>query len=238
MAASGIDAAAILADGRVVVTDAGRQLRVIDPSRTAVIAELTTPTRVRSLRPSTDGRRLVTMPVRAKSVPPVLWDLERYSAVAELKGHSGRVFSARFVRDGILTAGADGTARLWDAASGRLRRTFAGASRFLGDAVLSPDGSMVVAGGGDGLLRFWDATTGRQLWTLRAHRPYVVGLHFEGGDLVSRGFAGDVSRWTIEDIQPPLLESLSSCLSRHLDGETGAWIDQPNCDLIDNVSRR
>jgi hypothetical protein len=34
---------------------------------------------------------------------------------------------------------------------------------------------MVVGGGGDGLLRFWDAATGRPLWTLAAHKPYVMG---------------------------------------------------------------
>jgi hypothetical protein len=55
---------------------------------------------------------------------------------------------------------------------------------------------MVVAGDADGVLRFWD-TTGHPLWKLQAHKSHVVGIHLEGDDIVTRGFAGDVSRWTL-----------------------------------------
>jgi WD40 repeat protein len=57
-------------------------------------------------------------------------------------------------RSGDLTTGGDGTARLWDGTTGRLRQTYRGGSCFLADATLAPDGSMVVAGDADGLLRF------------------------------------------------------------------------------------
>jgi WD40 repeat protein len=109
------------------------------------------------------------------------------------------VFAARFVAGGheILTAGSDGTARRWDAGTGSARQTYHGDSHFLADATLAPDGSMVVAGGSDGLLRFWDVSSGRLLWMLKAHKSYVVGVHYEGSDIVSRAIAGDVSRWTL-----------------------------------------
>src|SRR5262249_46167802 len=60
---------------------------------------------------SPDGRYFIT--VTADEVPPVLWDVERNRIVMQLKGHTGRVWSAHFVSEGhaILTAGADGTAR-------------------------------------------------------------------------------------------------------------------------------
>jgi len=88
----------------------------------------------------------------------------------------------------ILTAGGDGTARIWDETSGRLIQTYRSNSRFLVDATLSPDGSTVVAGGADGLLRFW---------ALQAHKSHVLAIHFEGDDIVTRGFAGNVARWTL-----------------------------------------
>ncbi len=56
---------------------------------------------------------------------------------------------------------------------------------------------MLVAGGSDGLLRFWDTSNGRLLWMLQTHSSYVVGVHYEGDDIVTRGFSGDVSRWTL-----------------------------------------
>jgi hypothetical protein len=32
---------------------------------------------------------------------------------------------------------------------------------------------------------------------LQAHRSYVIGVHYEGDDLITRGFAGDVARWAL-----------------------------------------
>ncbi len=198
---AGIDAAAILADGRVVVADAGGRLRVIGTDRNALLMDVAAASRVRLLRPSPDGKRLVTISTASEQTPPVLWDLGQYRLVARLEGHVGRVFTARFVAVGgeheILTAGSDGTARLWDAATGRLRQSFRGDSHFLVDAAVAPGGSVLVAGGSDGFLRFWDTSNGRLLWMLQAHRSYVIGVHYEGDDLVTRGFAGDVARWAL-----------------------------------------
>jgi WD40 repeat protein/serine/threonine protein kinase len=199
--ASGIDAAALLADGRVVVTDANARLRVIDPNRNVILMDLAAPSRARLLRPSPDGTHLVTISIRSKQAAPALWDLDQRRLVAQLDGHVGRVFAARFVATGreILTAGADGTVRLWNARTGSPHQTFRGDSHFLADATLAPDGSVVVAGGSDGLLRFWDASSGRLVWTLQAHKSYVIGVHYEGAEIVTRGFAGDVSRWKLPE---------------------------------------
>jgi WD40 repeat protein len=219
---AGIDATAILADGRVVVADASNRLRVMDPDRNALVMDLAAPSRVRLLRPSTDGTRLITISIRSQQAPPALWDLDQHRLIAQIDGHVGRVFTARFVSAGheILTAGSDGTARLWSAATGRPRQTFHGDSHFLADATLAPDGSVVVAGGSDGFLRFWDASNGRLLWTLQAHKSYVVGVHYEGTDIVTRGFAGDVSRWTLP--QPDrIIEAChaSTCASATMAGK-------------------
>jgi len=55
----------------------------------------------------------------------------------------------------------------------------------------------VIGGDADGSLRFWDAASGAKLWTLPAHESAVIGVHLEGVDIVTRGFAGEISRWRL-----------------------------------------
>ena len=151
---------------------------------------------------SPDGHLTVIIP--AGDGAPEIWDASG-RMIARLIGHVGRAWSARFVAGGrVLTAGSDGTARLWDAATGELRQTFesvgARASRFLADAALSNEGAVVVAGAGDGTVRFFDAATGRQIWLLQAHRSPVVDVHFDDdGQLVTHGQDGDGARWELPD---------------------------------------
>jgi WD40 repeat protein/serine/threonine protein kinase len=191
----GIDAVEFLRDGRLVSSDAQRRLRVYDPGG-AVLADLELPTRVMSLR--IDGARLVTVPIHTGGpASPVLVDLERYRLTAQLEGHIGRVYSARWMaEDQILTSGDDGAVRLWDGTTGRLRQTYRGGAQALADASLASDG-LVIAGGADGRLWFWDRDSGRQLWTLRSHASPIVGVHIEGADIVTRGITGELSRWTL-----------------------------------------
>jgi WD40 repeat protein/tRNA A-37 threonylcarbamoyl transferase component Bud32 len=214
LASGGIDAVALLPDGRVVTSDARRRLRVFEPGGDT-LADFELPVRAMSLR--AEGARLVAIPIyTGNAAPPLLVDLEHYRVLAQLEGHVGWVYSARWVAgDQILTAGGDATVRLWDGATGRLRQIYRGGSRLLADATLMPEipaargqsssspgspsttGGLVIAGDGDGVLRFWDATTGRPLWLLQAHKSLLVGLHIEGDDIVTRGFTGELSRWTL-----------------------------------------
>ena len=199
---------AILLDGRVVAADAHGRLRFYEPDRNRLLADLETSPRVQLLRLSPDGLRLITIPSFPGNVaPPLLWDLTRYRLIAQLEGHTGGVFSARFTTSGVVTVGSDGAARLWEAHTGRLLETYRSPSRFLADAVIDPSRAMLIASGSDGFLWFWDLPTGRPLWKLQAHRSHAIGLRLEGGALVTRSFAGEVSRWEIPYPDPGILTS-------------------------------
>jgi WD40 repeat protein/serine/threonine protein kinase len=204
----GIDAVGFLNDGRIVASDSRRTLRIYDAAG-AVLAELEMPVRAMSLR--TEGTRLVTVPMFSDQTgPPVLVDVDRHRVVGQLEGHVGRVFSARWVTGNlIMTAGGDGSARLWDGSTGRLRQTYRGSSRFLADATLTSDG-FALAGGGDGMLRFWDAASGRLVWALPAHKQPLIGVHVEGEDIVTRGFTGELARWRL-----PSPEQVIGACSEH-----------------------
>lgn len=68
-----------------------------------------------------------------------------------LEGHERRVTFGTFSPDGqrIITASYDGTARLWDAASGRMELALAGHASRVAHAAFSPDGSKVVTASDD-----------------------------------------------------------------------------------------
>jgi serine/threonine protein kinase/WD40 repeat protein len=196
-ASRSIDSVGFLSNGHVAATDARGRLYVIDPVSGATIADIDVGTRIGLLRPSPDGNRLVVIPIATSVGPPILLDPEQNQVVARLDGHVGRVFNARWVSgDRFLTTGDDGSVRMWDS-NGHLLQTYRGSSR-LYDAVLDPSGVFVVSGGSDGILRYWDIATGRALWTTLAHKSAIVGLHFDGKALITRGFGGDLSRWRID----------------------------------------
>jgi WD40 repeat protein len=203
--AAGVDAVALLPDGRAVVADAQHHLRVYSPG-SLVLAELEMPVRIMSLR--RDQARMLALPsYKGAAAPPLLLDIARYRVIAELAGHIGRVWSARWVAGGhILTAGSDGTARMWDGATGRQLNVFQGGARFLADATLLTD-SIVLAGDADGLLRFWDAASGAKLWTMQAHKSAVIGVHVQDGDVITRGFTGEITRWRL----PPAEQVIEAC---------------------------
>ncbi|HET7501012.1 MAG TPA: hypothetical protein VFK02_08420, partial [Kofleriaceae bacterium] len=220
-------------DGRLIAAGLQGKLRMYDPVLATVSSESDLPIPARSFRMSSDGHRMIIIPTNTKPRPPVLWDLDRDRVIAQLEGSKVQVFSARFIRGDreILTAGGDGVARRWDGETGRLLQSYRGSPKFLLDAVLAPDGATVVTGGGDGMLRFWDAASGALLWALQAHRSAVAGVHFEGAELVSRGFTGEISRWGLPKLtEASRVEELVRCLPLHFSERTGGLVDQAPCD--------
>lgn len=85
--------------------------------------------------------------------PVRIWDLEQGTLIAELDGHTARVWDVEFSPDGRLlaSAGWDGAVRIWDVSTGDLVALLTGLNRFYSVA-FSSDGGTLVAGGGHGEL--------------------------------------------------------------------------------------
>ena len=88
-----------------------------------------------------------------------------------LKGHTGPVNRVQFVANGrrVLTTSWDGTARLWNADSGRTVSVFQGhtAGKGIGGAAFSPDERRLVTWSNDGTARIWDVGAAKTIAVLK-----------------------------------------------------------------------
>jgi WD40 repeat protein len=63
----------------------------------------------------------------------------------------------------VLTGGDDGMARIWDAATGKLRFPPLKHQNFLNVASFSPDGRTILTGDANGITHLWNSATGERL---------------------------------------------------------------------------
>src|SRR5947208_1561428 len=94
--------------------------------------------------------------------------------------HKDVVYSAQFSPDGqrIVTASWDKTARLWDAASGKLIGEPMNHERMVYSAQFSPDGQRVVTASADKTARLWDAGSGKPVGKPMKHQNEVYSARF------------------------------------------------------------
>jgi dipeptidyl aminopeptidase/acylaminoacyl peptidase len=78
----------------------------------------------------------------------------------------------------LATASADGTARIWEVASGRLLTTLEGHQRAVQAVAFSPDGQRLVTASADGTARIWEVASGRLLTALQGHTAEVDSVQF------------------------------------------------------------
>lgn len=116
-----------------------------------------------------------------------------------LVGHEDTVFSVAYSPDGRLlaTASQDGTARLWDAATGKTLQVLRGHSTEVTSVAFAPDGRRLASGNEDRTIRIWDAVTGDSVRVLEGHKDHVLAIAFspDGRLLASGGRDRTVRIW-------------------------------------------
>lgn len=119
------------------------------------------------------------------------------------EGHAARVSALCMTPDGALALSAswDGTARLWDLASGKCVRTLVGHDGRIMSAAMTANGSYALTGGWDHTARYWNLETGAELDVISAHTEPVtaLALSYDGTRAVTTSWEGTALAWSTSD---------------------------------------
>ncbi|HUT92742.1 MAG TPA: alpha/beta hydrolase fold domain-containing protein [Thermoguttaceae bacterium] len=129
----------------------------------------------------------------------------RVTLAHTLTGHGGYVSAVAFSPDDslLVTGSWDGTARLWDVASGKEVRTLAHHKMAVISVAFSPDGRLLAVGSDDTTVTLWEVATGRLVRTLDEHSSYVLSVTFspDGRLLASSTAHGKIKLWDVSSGQ-------------------------------------
>jgi WD40 repeat protein/transcriptional regulator with XRE-family HTH domain len=113
--------------------------------------------------------------------------------------HDAEVWNVIFSPDGkqVATASQDKTAKIWDAATGKLLITLRGHRESVNGIVYSPDGKRIATTSDDHTAKVWDADTGKVLLTLSGHANIVHRIAFspDGSRIVTTSVDGTAKVW-------------------------------------------
>jgi WD40 repeat protein len=129
-----------------------------------------------------------------------VWDLRTGEVLLPLKRRLDlSVFGAVWDPSGehLAVGCQDGSAIIWNAASGKQTLVLMGHSKPVTTVAYSGDGRWIATGGVDGVVKVWDAVTGRETYTFTRHSGGIGAIAFspDSGLLASGALDGTLKVW-------------------------------------------
>jgi WD40 repeat protein len=152
--------------------------------------------RVLALAFSPDGKVLASgggIPSRDGEL--LLWNAADGSLLREITGaHSDTVFDLSFTPDGSLlaSAAADKFARVFDAKTGKLVRSFEGHTNHVLGVAWNRTGRTLATSGADDVIKVWSLESGQQIRTIPGFTKQATALRYVGYDSSFAVAAGGV----------------------------------------------
>jgi WD40 repeat protein len=151
--------AALRPDGAAVAVASGKKVRLLEWPGGRVLGEWQATAYPDRLVFSPDGKTLLLVgKARSAQMMDVAGGRMRGAPLAH---QEGRILAVAFSADSrlVVTGGQDGTARLWDAATGKQLGPVVAHRAEVTAVAISPDGRQVVSGAADGTLMAWAVPT-------------------------------------------------------------------------------
>ena len=136
-----------------------------------------------------------------------LWDTKSIlrQPKQRLEGHNDLVEVLVYSPDGsILASGAwDHTVKLWDAKSGKLKKTLKGHKGPVEALSFNPNGRVLASASSDKTIKLWDVESGQLKQTLKGHDAWVYALSYSpnGRILASGSLDKTIKLWNAESGQ-------------------------------------
>jgi WD40 repeat protein len=127
----------------------------------------------------------------------------------------------------IVSASADRTVRLWNAAAGEQTQKLEGHDHWVNAVVFSPDGQVIASASADRTVRLWNAWTGEEIHQFR-DVGYTHRLAFDGHgtSLVTDTRTLDVTPYvSSSQVTRPLLNNSRLAVRDH-------WVQYEDQDLL------
>jgi WD40 repeat protein len=109
-------------------------------------------------------------------------DVQNGKIIRSIAGHINDFVTVSFNPDGkfLVTMAADGTARIWNVASGEIVRTLPGAteSDLIPTTIFSPDGGKLLKIVSGRIIEVWDFFTGKPVCKMKRHADDVIAASF------------------------------------------------------------